>query len=368
MNTILSLLVYLIKKLIDWIFRTPSTPRYLIRIGVTLSAPSAFVWVVTANFQLEDTPLNLVLSYGEAGSRILFYLGALAITFGILFEIFAHYQEIRRANKRRISVIEVRGLRGVTGAPLVDAVPKNIKGVRDPMLVSLKLRDDGQIDPAPALREISSVVTTLNQRESGLDRADLIRVFGGLAPVPYLFLAGVMLDNEQNLKIMDWDRDQLKWRELDGLDDQRRFSPSCVHDLPCNTIEVILAVSASFKVDIQGATQAVGDLPVIELELDHRSLTSHWSEDKQVALAATFRETVRILTDKGVKKIHLFLAAPASLSFRLGANYDKRLSPETTIYQYERKDTPPFPWGISLPVGGKEEATIVTLLNSLQQH
>lgn len=121
----------------------------------------------------------------------------------------------------------------MTSAPLADAMPKRIKGTKDPLLISLKPRDDGQIDPVAALRDISTVASTLQQREQGQDRADIVRIFGGLAPVPFLFLTRVMLDNEQNLEaFLDCDRDQLKWRELDDLNDLHRFAESHVQGLP----------------------------------------------------------------------------------------------------------------------------------------
>ncbi len=158
----------------------------------------------------------------------------------------------------------------------------------------------------------------VKQQEAEYNRSEIRRVFGGLAPVPFLFLSGVMLDDEQDLMILDWDRDRRVWRELDDLDDLVRFVPCSLDHIASGTDEVIVAVSASYLVDIEGSKAAVGDLPVVHLELAEWSFTSHWSEDKQRALASIFRETIRKLSDSGVRKIHLFLAAPASLSFRLG--------------------------------------------------
>lgn len=361
MNKIFSLLLHLATRSIDYYFRLKTTPRYLANIGLFLIGSSSITFGAVAALRLGNIPITASFTFGDTPTAQL-TLGFCVLVIGILLEIASHLRDIGRENRRRIAVIELRGLRGLTGTPLTEAVPRSIRGTKDPLLISLKPKDDGQIDPYEAVKDISTVVSTLRQREQGQDRADIVRVFGGIAPVPFLFLIGVMLDNEQSLKaILDWDRDQLKWRELDGLDDLYRFAPSRVHDLPDKTDEIILAVSASFKVDIEGAQQAIGDVPTVELELENRSTTSHWSESKQIALAAALRDTVQILKDKGIKKIHLFLAAPASLSFRFGTQYDKRLSPPTTIYQYEPGEEPPFPWGISLPVCGKEAASIEAL-------
>ncbi|MDA4848600.1 SAVED domain-containing protein [Hoeflea poritis] len=361
MRKIFILIFHFAARAIDYYFRLKNTPRYLANIGLILIGSSSITFGAVAAFQFGNVPITASFTFGDAPSAQL-VLGFCVLVIGILFEIASHLRDIQRENRRRIAVIELRGLRGVSGAPLAEAIPKSIRGTKDPLLISLKPKDDGQIEPIAAIKEISTVVSTLQQREQGQNRADIVRVFGGLAPVPFLFLTGVMLDNEQGLEaILDWDRDLLKWRELDGVDDLYRFVPSNVQELPDKTDEVILAVSASFKVDIEGALQAAGDLPLVELDLENRSTTSHWSESKQIALAASLRNTVQILKDKGVKKIHLFLAAPASLSFRFGTQFDKRLSPPTIIYQYEPDHKPPFPWGISLPVAGKEEASIEIL-------
>ncbi|MBL4808285.1 MAG: SAVED domain-containing protein [Rhodobacteraceae bacterium] len=360
MNLIVSRIDYAFRKAIDYIFRPISSSRYLISCGVLLIAPSGLLWTVTASIQVEGTTYSTLIHVGESGSTIIFALGFIALIIGIFFETYSLFLNGARDRKKRIVVIELRGLRSHVGTPLIDAIPKYMAGQRVSRLISLPQINDGEVaSPETAIKELATLTTDLKQGEFGHNRSDLSRVFGGLAPVPILFLAGVLVDDECDLKIMDWDRHKKTWRELDSIDDHNRFTLPDLDAIPNFSDEIILTISASYAVNMSGAIERVGVLPVVQLDLKERSFDSHWSEEKQVALTKEFCEVIRKLADKQIKKIHLFIAAPASLSFRFGTSYDKRNMPTVVVYQHAQNHTPPFSWGIEMPVAGKSEATIV---------
>ena len=118
-------------------------------------------------------------------------------------------------------------------------------------------------------------------------------------------------------------------------------------------------VSVSYVVNPVDVRAKVGEMPIVALDLDGASPTSHWSEDKQRDLGTQFLETVIGLGNRGVRRIHLFLAAQNSVAFRFGRLYDKRNLPEVAVYQYQRAATPPYPWGILMPVCGIDRPAIV---------
>ena len=62
---------------------------------------------------------------------------------------------------------------------------------------------------------------------------------------------------------------------------------------------------------------------------------------------------------KGARRIHLVLAAPNSVVFRLGRSYDKRNLPPVVVYQFENGSLPAYPSGVDTPVAGASRATIV---------
>ena len=168
------------------------------------------------------------------------------------------------------------------------------------------------------------------------------------------------MDDEGAVLVLDWDRHAESWRELDGADDGKRFQISDVGSVvPDGTKEVAMAVSVSYGVIADDVHARVGDIPVVELKLDGGSPDCHWSEDKQRALGQQFLDTAIDLSNCGIKRIHLFLAAQNSVAFRLGRLYDKRNLPEIVVYQYRRGATPPYPWGILMPVGGIERPKVI---------
>ncbi len=93
-------------------------------------------------------------------------------------------------------------------------------------------------------------------------------------------------------------------------------------------------------------------IPVVELRLPQGGTNCHWSGAKQDALAAQFLDTAVSLSNRGVARLHLFIAAPNSMVFRLGRAYDHRNLPSALIYQYERSDDPRHPWAVLLPTHG----------------
>jgi len=190
------------------------------------------------------------------------------------------------------------------------------------------------------------------RRTDGFDRADVSFALGGLAPVPLLFLLGVIVDDEHRTVFMDWDRKAHVWRSLDEDDDGRRFDVTGLGEISTGTARVALCVSASYDVLDADVRLVEPTAPIVRLELQDRSTASHWSEGKQQRLSQQFLDTVMALSRRGVTEIALFLAAPASLLLRLGTVYDRRNLPGVTVNQFEQADARKFPWAVRMPVAG----------------
>jgi len=184
-------------------------------------------------------------------------------------------------------------------------------------------------------------------------------VYGGLAPVPLTFLTGVLVDDEAPVVVMDWDRHLERWRSLDGEDDERRFDIVGLERIPIDAQRVVLAVSMSYEVDRPGIASKLPDLPIVEMRLPGGTPDSHWSIEKQRALGQQFLNTVIALANRGVTQLHLFLAAQNSVVFQWGRLYDKRNLPAVVVYQYQKEYTPPYPWGVQMPVAGRRAAEVV---------
>lgn len=346
--------------LLNYIFFRPSIGLTLIRLGVGLIILLLAGFAVSVGIPTENGRIALSFdsSAGLSGVAftLVFALSATLVLSGLAW-LFGEYL---KENRKRVIAIELRGLRDTSGQPLSQAVPKRLKGHREQLLLDIRQGADGAIrSPNDALEVLKSLPHSLRSYERGRDRADISYVAAGLAPVPFSFLAGVLLDDEGAVELMDWDRNRDNWRELNEPDDGTDRLVVSGLDGVGNAQEVVLAVSLSYHVDRPAIAQTFIGLPIVELALPSPSTTAHWSADKQLAWAAQFFDVARHFCGTNVRLVHLVLAAPNSVVLRFGRAYDKRNLPQIIVHQYENAQTPPYPWGVLMPVGGVTSSEII---------
>ncbi|EPN2804863.1 SAVED domain-containing protein [Serratia marcescens] len=352
---------YFLRSLIDWVFRKRSTGLVLVRIGVPLFG--LVLAGLTVGVTIPTSRGNFILSWDSSGSTGALSWGVLVIAILIvLLGIYLIVRDICRENRKKVIVIEARGLRDYQGQPLATSVPSSVLGRREQVIIDL--RKGGMVDgtilsPDAVIRRLVSLPDDIARRCDGLDRSDISFVLGGLAPVPFLFLLGVMVDDESQTLFMDWDRRQHAWCALTDEDDGNRFIVSGLDGINTTVKRVALCVSASYDVLEADVQMVETGVPIIKAELVGRSTHSHWSEAKQQHLAQQFLDIVMSLAQQGIVEISLFLAAPASLSLRLGTIYDRRNLPRIDVNQYEQSDPKRFPWAIRMPVAGVPHAELI---------
>lgn len=359
-------LSYMARRLTDWLCTRPRpVGRRLIVIGASLSGlafgapwlrglevngPVGAWWIRW--FGAEE-------GASSWGVLVPITLGALLIVAGLAMEIANFLQDRRRRERQVVVVIEQRGLGITADAPLATAVPAKLPGHRDPLIIDIRerLHEGTVIAPQEALKQVLVTKPMLASRIQGRDSADVAIVYGGLMPVPFTFLTGMLLDDESQITVLDWDRDHRHWRELDNADDGVRFDAVTLPDQIGG--EVVLAVSISYVVDLPRIERAFVGLPVVHLRLPQPSTDQHWSFDKQIEWAKAFRAKLQALDQRGASLVHLIIAAPNSVVFRLGASFDRRNLAPGIVYQYERATEPAYPWGVRLPTRGVSDPHIV---------
>ena len=343
-----------IDRIVDWATRERHIERKLLYGGLACLAPLGFglsLSLATKAFGRNLT-ISALPSLPEPVQWCLALVGALAITAATVLAIARFRHERSELDRRRVLVIEQRGLRDTTDTPLVDAIPHTIPGRKQPLIVDLRdrIKDGVVTNPEAALERLSGLPKTLEQMRGNTDPADISIVYGGLSPVPFTFLAGLLLDDESRVTVMDWDRNSDCWRTLDGKDDDALFTICGIDQIQPGTKDVAVAVSVSYGIDVNSVQKAVVGASVVELELSPRSTDSHWSEAKQQRLAKNFLDAVIRIADTGATTIHLFIAAPNSIVFRFGRIYDKRNLPRVLVYQYQKGREFEHPWAVDMPV------------------
>ncbi|WMS87903.1 SAVED domain-containing protein [Pleionea litopenaei] len=346
----------------DWLFRTRSIEVTLIKsalgVIITIYAGPPLIEIILRIF-LDTLPSTFIVvrqTIDTVDSWILM-ICSIVILVALVLIVVRFLSERKSNTKKRVLVIESRGLRDDDGSPLDQIISNKFTGQVIPVLLDLRNRLDGSIvNPEQAIDDISATHRAVLQHQKHINRSDLTIVYGGLTSVPYTFLTGLMLDDEGTICTYDWDRTQEDWRYPDMEDDGLVFEVSETEEIT-NVEEVVIALAFSYPVNSEDL-ESTFSMPVVRLTLDGMSSDAHWSQDKQRRLAQQFLEIVKKLSAKGVKRIHLVMAAPNSVVFTFGRRYDKRNLPEIVVYQYERNKRPSYPWGILMPVAGVERARV----------
>lgn len=343
---------------INWLWRRRSKGLTLVRIGsYLLIALLGVNWVADITVLTPKIALRFSFTESQEPLAYLLFFSQIISVFLIVIGIILICCEERRFSKKKAIVIELRGLRDTTGNPLKDSIPRSIIGHREQLLLNIR-RSDGRIfDPEEALQQVVHLPKSIAQFDAGIDRSDMAYIAGGLAPVPFSFLMGVLLDDECSVTLMDWDRTRDCWRSLDEKDDGDRFVINGMDQID-QAEEIVLSISVSYPTDTLGISQAFTGQPVVSMTLSNFAIDKHWSELKQAALAQQFFDLMRMLCGKNIKHVNLVLAAPNSVVIRFGRVYDKRNLPPLVVWQYERGQIPKYPWGVSMPVAGNETVII----------
>lgn len=353
----------LVVRVVDWIIRKRSPALFVMRVGALVLIAS----IAGFGFKFRIPGLiEFELNSPDAFPNVLAFAVASAglglVVFGLWWEWSRYKDQRLRDHRKEVIVIETRGLKTVPTCPLISSVPDRLVGHRASILLEFQegVRDGEIFDPAAVLEVIHSLPVVLRQRRAGLDRLDMALVYGGLTPVPFTFLLGVLIDDEESIAVLDWDRHRSVWRELISEDDGNRFELIGLDRITSSDSDVFLAVSVSHAADIAAISKTARGRPIVELILDEWSGDAHWSDEKQAALGRQFLEALKAIQARGAKKIHLFLAAPNSVVFRFGRLYDRRNLPPVIVHQYQNGADPPHPWGVSMPVAGLVKAAIAS--------
>lgn len=353
---------YVIKRLVDFVFRVRKLSYILIGSGVTLLVAVLNPGFVAAGIELLAQKFGVAITLSNAPPQALqilvSVLGAILVVVGLVVVFF----DFRIASRKRVYVVEVRGLQGWTGTPLIESVPASMVGQREEVLVDLRNGGaKGKLDnPSRSMQRIVGLEDQLTDQERSRGRADVSYLVGGLAPVPLNFLLGVVLDDESgNVTFVDWERYEKRWRELDDLDDGKRFVIEGLEGVPQGAHDVVVAVSASYDADEGAISSEFGNVPIVRLKLEGRSASCHWSRSKQEAISRQFHEVLMKLASIEVGKVHLILVAASSVVIRLGSHYDRRLLPSVIVYQYEPSSDLKYPWGIQMPTRDSDIPTLV---------
>lgn len=355
----------LVKRVIDFVLRPRNVGLRLVAGGVAiLIAAAAGGFAFDLAYVDPDNGTRLSFKSGEGAPALVIWtavgVGVVLASVGALIAIYDFIITRRREAKKTIVIVELRGLHsGPNSSPTPAAIGLLPIGAQN-VLIDFRPQAEGKlVDPDVAVHKLDALKPTIAAAIAGRDEADVTVAIGGLAATPVLFLAGVLMDDEAHVLLYDWDREQRAWRSLDGMDDGQRVLPVNYSTLPDGAKRAVLALSLSYAVDEDALQRRFGaDAAIVHMRIEIPRVNQFWSTTKQEAVTKSFIETVQQLLHRGVQRLDLVIAAPASLSIRLGMAYDKRLLPDIAVHQYEKSTASGYPWALRMPTHGLARATV----------
>lgn len=226
--------------------------------------------------------------------------------------------------------------------------PGDIKAALPPGAVTLPTLDVHDPDPAPAMDRVSWRAAQLRQArrwkeiETALvrDGAELRHAYFGATTIPHALDLGARLRTFERAEVFqqhhtayDW-----RWRGRNG-----EPAPSVhVEGLPGGPDprdgEVVVRVSASYRITPEQTAAVVpSPLCAIDLRLDPISLDPFASLDELEALVQEFHSLLKQLESiykNRLRRLHLFVAGPVGLAFRLGGAINPTIYPPVQSWQY----------------------------------
>ncbi|MFJ4156237.1 SAVED domain-containing protein [Pseudomonas sp. NPDC089752] len=286
--------------------------------------------------------------------------GALVIiALGIFMAISDWRHERQERQRKRVAVVEVRGLVDTSDHPLLEAVPESLVGQRHSLLLDARQKlSSNPPQVAQVLNEIYLMPRDLRRIRDDNARADVQVVAGGIMQVPLLFFAGVVLEDEGNVLVMEWDRIHSRWGELADADSGDRFTITGLDTVPPGS-EVVLAVSASYVASLPDIEKAFPGTPLVHLRHPKPVPNRLWYTGENAALQQQFLETLGQLEGLKVSMVHLILAAPASICINFGRRYDPHNMPPLRCYQWQRAEENPYPWAVEMPTAPEQPGKYV---------
>lgn len=353
----------LVDQLVAYLLRT----RHL---GVKLFTVSSTVLIVLAGgFVMEVKGFAGVVdafrfASGEGLSgnivSLVGYLACITWVIGVSMMVMTYWREWCEADARRVLVVELRGLVDTSDRPLLQALPPTVPGQRIDCLVDVRqLLAAKPPQVQDALLELAHIRRLLRMQRGDTTKANVTVIAGGIMQVPLQFYAGTLIEDEGVVQLYDWERTEKCWKALSETDNESRFTLTGLEGVG-GASEVVLAVSASYRVAMNDISVTFPDYPLVHIALPNPAPNTLWSEANQAALTQQFLQTIATFANRGVETVHLILAAPASLSIRFGMAYDGRNMPQLRCYQREADQSPPYPWSISMPQGQRPVEYLLT--------
>jgi len=180
----------------------------------------------------------------------------------------------------------------------------------------------------------------------GRDLLPKFAVFS-LAPIPLAIHLGYLLSDRVEVMPFQYDRERSTWcwdesRDKYDKDFHIQGMPSVPID---NPVDVIVRVSLSASINPGDSITAAGDCSVqVDLSVTNPDVMWLCHPEQLTLLSKAFRGILKEINRfvPNCTGLHLFYAGPTGGAITLGQAINPRMTPQVTLYQYERRQEPRY--------------------------
>lgn len=346
---------YYILLIVDLIkFLRPSFAGTLVKCGVALEVLSfgGYKLIFEYDRYINNGHVAVGISTSETSEIVLNILGifgAILLISGFWIGI-KDWAALRRNNSRKKNIIiELRGLSATLNQSLKSSISTTMTGQVDDILVEIgrHVTAGTPSELEKALDKVNNIHTRIETAIAGKDPGDISIHAGTVAPTPFQFLFGVILDDEFSPNVWEYERLKNEWQTLDQNDPSIVVNELIDPLISSQDTEVVVSVAATFAILDSTISNTWPNLKVAKIENPTATPNSIWTEADQILIVESFLRIMALLKNRGVKKIHLALAASPSICLRLGRHFDQRNLPEVTVYQFDRS-LDRYTWGVEI--------------------
>ena len=267
-------------------------------------------------------------------------------------------QNVGRAKAAPSLVMIAQSLRSISAEELIPVLDDSEKrGELEFLHLDFTdlVRNKSLADPQAAAERVASPQGKLLGELAR--RADACLMFGGLAAIPPVVLAGHVVTARRDVRLFDFHERDWAWPGTPG-----GYPPLQRSDLPKRAIkepgEVVIRMAISYPVT-KADTDLVGLSPRLEIDLSLASPVRFVvkSEEQTREYGREFRATLDQLRTvmPRCERVHLFYAGPMALAFHLGQMISENIHPPVTVWNYSRT----YEWGIDLAAAVADEPCVV---------
>jgi hypothetical protein len=210
-------------------------------------------------------------------------------------------------------------------------------------------------DPQVAAERVAASQRVLLSKLA--QHADARLVFGGLAVIPLVVLAGHIVSARRHVRLLDFHEHDWSWPGTPAGFPE--LVPSGLPKLPIKEPgEAVIRMAISYPVT-RADTDSVGlgARLQVDLSLAEPARFVVKSEDQVRVYGRVFRTALDDLRAvmPGCRRVHIFYAGPMALAFHLGQMISENIHPPVTVWNYSRG----YEWGIDLAAAVTGELCVV---------